>query len=102
MGAPLAPLLTAEGGEQLLIPTGFAHAYRTVTSDCLVAYKVDAYYAPTSEGGVRWDDPALGIDWTAGGKAQPIAQPIVSERDRTWPAWSTFDSPFAFTDALAT
>ncbi|MEM7441748.1 MAG: dTDP-4-dehydrorhamnose 3,5-epimerase [Pseudomonadota bacterium] len=98
-GRSVSALLTAEGGEQLLIPSGFAHAYRTVTPDCLVTYKVDAHYAPASEGGVRWDDPALKIDWTAGGSAPPIDRPTISERDGDWPTWGAFESPFAFTDA---
>lgn len=55
--------LTAEGGEQLLVPRGFAHGYCTLTDDAELFYKVDGYYAPQAEGGVNWQDPALGIDW---------------------------------------
>src|SRR3954451_23855649 len=46
--------LTAEGGEQLWIPRGFAHAYCTITPDCEIFYKVDGPYAPGSEGGIAW------------------------------------------------
>lgn len=55
--------LTADGGEQLLVPRGFAHGYCTLTDDAELFYKVDGYYAPQAEGGVNWRDPALGIDW---------------------------------------
>jgi dTDP-4-dehydrorhamnose 3,5-epimerase len=55
--------LTADGGEQLLVPRGFAHGYCTLTDDCMIAYKVDGQYAPQTEGAVLWNDPDLGIDW---------------------------------------
>lgn len=99
-GQSVSVVLTAERGEQLLIPKGFAHGYRTLTPDTLVFYKVDGYYAPENEGGVRWDDPALTVDWTAGGAAPLGSQAVVSERDRHWPVWADFQSPFAFADAL--
>ncbi len=56
--------LTAEGGEQIFVPRGFAHGYCTLEPDTVVAYKVDAYYAPQSEAGLMWNDPDIGIDWT--------------------------------------
>jgi dTDP-4-dehydrorhamnose 3,5-epimerase len=72
--------LTAERGEQLLVPRGFAHAYCTLTPDAEIFYKVDGRYAPECEGGILWCDPDLGIDW-------PVSpdQAITSERDRTLP-----------------
>jgi len=72
--------LTAEGGEQILAPRGFAHAYCTLTDDCEIFYKVDGPYAPQAEGGVRWNDPALGIDW-------PVRadEAIVNARDQALP-----------------
>ncbi|MDP3852991.1 dTDP-4-dehydrorhamnose 3,5-epimerase [Phenylobacterium sp.] len=68
--------LTAEGGEQLLVPRGFAHGYCTLTDDCELFYKVDGPYAPQTEGSLLWNDPDLGIDWPIGGEA------ILSDRDR--------------------
>jgi len=99
-GQSVSVKLTAEGGEQLLVPKGFAHGYRTLAPDTLVFYKVDDFYAPESEGGVLWNDPALAIDWTAGGAAPFVGQAQVGDRDQAWPTWAAFQSPFAFADAL--
>jgi dTDP-4-dehydrorhamnose 3,5-epimerase len=71
--------LTAEGGEQLFVPRGFAHGYCTLTDDCELFYKVDGLYAPQTEGGVAWDDPDLGILWPLDG------DPVLSEKDKVLP-----------------
>ena len=68
--------LSAENGQQLLVPRGFAHAYCTLTEECEVLYKVTGYYAPQAEGALRWNDPALGIDW-----GLPADQISTNERD---------------------
>ena len=71
--------LTAESGEQLFVPRGFAHGYVTLTDDCELFYKVDGLYAPQTEGGVIWNDPDLAIDWPLKG------EPILSDKDRLLP-----------------
>ena len=71
--------LTADNRKMLYVPEGFAHGYQTLTDDSEVFYQVSQFYTPQSEGGVRWDDPALQIEW-------PIKKGIViSEKDNNWP-----------------
>ena len=86
-----AARLTADDGEQLFIPAGFGHAFCTLVSDTIVAYKVDGYYARDYEGGIRWDDPDLAIDW-------PVAATDVhvSDKDARLPYLRDFASPFVF------
>lgn len=75
--------LSAETGAQLYVPEGFAHGYLTLTPDCHVQYKTSDYYAPEAEGGIAWDDPALGIEWPMEGLAVTL-----SEKDKTLPPLS--------------
>ena len=79
--------LTAEGGEQLWVPKGFAHAYCTITPDCEIFYKVDAPYAPQSEGGVIWNDPDLAIPWPVDG------EPLLSTKDKMLPRLKDLEPP---------
>jgi dTDP-4-dehydrorhamnose 3,5-epimerase len=62
-GAHVTANLSAENGVQIFVPKGFAHGFLALENDVEVIYKVSAYYNAPSEGGVRWDDPELGIDW---------------------------------------
>lgn len=83
--------LSADQGNQLFMPAGFGHAFLTLEDDCHVAYKVDAYYAPFADGGIRWDDPELAIRWPTEGPA-----PILSDKDASLPllADSAFNFPY--------
>ena len=83
--------LSAQGGEQLYVPAGFAHAYCTLEPDTEVAYKCDAYYAPEVEGGLLATDPEIGIEWPI-----PVDSLIIAERDRALPSLRSFVSPFVF------
>ena len=58
--------LSGENKLQFYVPRGFAHGYVVLSDTALFAYKCDNFYAPATEGGVRFDDPALGIDWIVG------------------------------------
>jgi len=71
--------LTAENRRMLYIPEGFAHGYQTLADESEAYYQVSEFYAPHAEGGVRWDDPAFGIEWP-----DPLPS-VMSEKDRTWP-----------------
>lgn len=84
--------LSAENGHQLFIPIGFAHGFLTLEPDCEVSYKCSDIYAPDNDGGVRWDDPAIGIEWPM---TDGIA-PELSAKDAVQPLLADFDSPFAY------
>jgi dTDP-4-dehydrorhamnose 3,5-epimerase len=71
--------LTAENGRMLYVPEGFAHGYQTLADASETFYLVSEFYTPEAEGGVRWDDPAFGIEWPQ------AADRIMSEKDRGWP-----------------
>ena len=71
--------LSEDNKKMLLVPRGFAHGYLTLTESTEVYYLVTNYYAPGAEGGLKWDDPKIGIDWPLSGK------PILSEKDQSWP-----------------
>ena len=90
-GRWVAATLTAQGGEQLFVPRGFAHGYCTLEPDTEVAYKVDEYYAPDCEKGLIWDDPTLAVGW-------PVAQAdaVLSDKDRILPRLADFASPFRY------
>ena len=62
-GRHLSVELTAENARQLFIPRGMAHGFVVLSDVAQFQYKVDNYYAPQAEATLRYDDPALGIDW---------------------------------------
>jgi dTDP-4-dehydrorhamnose 3,5-epimerase len=75
-GRWLGEVLSAENKRQLWIPEGFAHGFLVLSADAEFLYKTTDYYAPEHERCIRWDDPALGIDWPSTG-----APPQVSAKD---------------------
>jgi dTDP-4-dehydrorhamnose 3,5-epimerase len=96
-GHHVAAELSADNNAQLLVPAGFAHGFQTLTPDCEVLYKVTDVYAPQTEGGLLWNDPALGIAW-------PISadRAILNARDAAWPILADLDSPFSVQGAPRT
>jgi len=65
--------LSAENQRQLWIPPGFAHGFLVVSETADFLYKTTDYYAPQAEGSVRWDDPAIGIEWPLNGLTPQLA-----------------------------
>jgi dTDP-4-dehydrorhamnose 3,5-epimerase len=63
---------------QLYVPAGFAHGFCVLSEVADVAYKQSSYFDPATDKELAWDDPDLGIDW-------PVANPVLSERDRSAP-----------------
>ncbi len=89
-GRVLTVTLSADTGDQLFVPAGFAHGYQTLSADTCVAYKCDGIYARKSEGGLLWSDPALGIDWPERNA------PSLSDKDMHLPALVSLESPFSY------
>lgn len=71
--------LTSENRIALYVPEGFGHGYLTLEENSEVFYQVSQFYSPEHENGVRWNDPAFGIEWPdAGGY-------LISDKDQAWP-----------------
>ena len=70
--------LSAENRRMLYVPEGFAHGYQTLEPDAEVFYQVSEFYHPGSEQGIRWDDPAIAVDW-------PLEPTVISEKDKNYP-----------------
>jgi len=90
-GKYISTELSSDDGKQLFIPTGFAHGFLTLEDDVSVLYKVSDYYAPSGEGGIRWDDPDIAFPW-------PLqrAGTVMSERDERLPLLADLESPFPY------
>ena len=79
-GQWLGVTLSADEWNQLLVPAGFAHGFLTLEPDTEVQYKVTAPYSAAHDRAIRWDDPAIGVEWPLGGAA-----PLLSDKDRSAP-----------------
>lgn len=74
--------LSAENKRQLWVPEGFAHGFVVLSESAEFLYKTTDYYAPQFERSLRWDDPALAIDWPIDGA------PVLSKKDEDAPAFA--------------
>lgn len=90
-GQWLGTALSEADCRQIYIPPGFAHGFQVLSAEADVWYKATDVYRPDEEGGIRWDDPDLGIEW-------PLADPIVSDRDRLHPALKDVDRKLLVSD----
>lgn len=81
----VARTLSADTGAMLWIPEGFAHGYVVLSDVAEVAYKTTAEWDPGLDRGVRWNDPEIGVAW-------PVAEPILSDKDRRAPLLAELDA----------
>ncbi len=88
-GQHFAIRLSAENKKQLLIPHGFAHGFSVISETAVVLYKCDQFYHKASEGGIRFDDPSLNIDW-----GMDLAAAMVSDKDLELPGIDGCNSMF--------
>ena len=88
-GKYVAVELSAENKRQLLIPRGFAHGFSVLSETAVFAYKCDNLYCKEAEGGIRFDDPALGIDWGV-----EKGKELLSDKDKVLPFFTEFEPCF--------
>ncbi len=81
--------LSAANKRMLYVPVGFAHGFLALEDESEVIYKVSNLYSPEHEAGIIWNDPEIGIKW-------PWDNPILSERDKTWPSLKEADNNFVY------
>ncbi len=74
--------LSAKNRKMLYVPEGFGHAYLTLQDDAEVYYSVTQFYHPEAEGGIKWNDPDIGIEW-------PIEPTVISDKDQALPNLSS-------------
>ncbi len=88
-GKYVSVVLSGENKRMFYIPEGFAHGFLTLEDNTVFQYKCGAFYEPSSEGSVRWNDPRIGVEW-------PVldGERLLSEKDRKAPLLS--EQPYRF------
>ena len=81
--------LSEDNKKQIMVPRGFGHAFVTLTDHVEFMYKADNYYAPESEGGIRWNDPDIGVEWG-------VADPVLSAKDKINPFFNDIKDELEF------
>jgi len=77
-GQWVGEVLSESNHRQMYVPPGFAHGYCVTSEAALFSYKCTDFYNPSTEHGIIWNDPDIGIEW-------PIAQPVLSTKDAVYP-----------------
>lgn len=90
-GKHVACELSGENHRQFFVPRGFAHGFAVLSPEAVFQYKCDAFYEPSKEGAIAWNDPALGIDW-----GLPPEDIILSEKDKHHPLLSEVTDLFDY------
>ncbi|MBQ7887693.1 MAG: dTDP-4-dehydrorhamnose 3,5-epimerase [Clostridia bacterium] len=83
--------LSSENKRMLYIPRGFGHGFVTLTNDVEFCYKVDNLYSRECDRGIRFNDPAIGVDWG-------VEEPVLSAKDATSPVLADSDCNFIYTE----
>ena len=94
-GKHVAVELSDDNKLQFFVPRGFAHGFVVLSDEAIFQYKCDNYYAPQSEGGIMWNDPALNIDWQI-----PTEDIILSGKDKKNPLLADSDYLFDYNEDL--
>ncbi|MBQ7506429.1 MAG: dTDP-4-dehydrorhamnose 3,5-epimerase [Lachnospiraceae bacterium] len=81
-------LLSAENKKQFFIPKDFAHGFLVLSEEAEFCYKVTDFYHPNDEGGLMWNDPAIGVEWPLGDMTE--ADLVLSDKDRVHPSFEEF------------
>jgi dTDP-4-dehydrorhamnose 3,5-epimerase len=89
----LAVVLSAENGRGLYVPRRFAHGFVTLENDTELTYLTSESHTPNAEGGLRYDDPMLGVDW-------PLPARVVSPRDTAWSSIREIEDALRFRMSL--
>ena len=84
--------LSEKNKRQFLIPRGCGHAFLTLTDDVEFLYKADNFYDQQADRSIRWDDPAIGVDWG-------IGNPVLSDKDKNAPLLADSDADFIYNSA---
>ena len=90
-GKWLSVILSAENGNMLYAPEGFAHGFCVLSDIAEVVYKTTNIYSPQAEAGIIWNDEDLNIEW-------PVKDLILSDRDREWPALKDAVNQFFYSE----
>lgn len=80
-------VLDDEAHRQLYVPVGFSHGFAVLSEVADVAYLLSSLYDPATESGIAWDDPDVGVEW-------PVAEPLLSERDKAAPHLREIELPW--------
>ena len=87
--------LSGENKRMLMIPRGFGHGFKTLTEDVEFIYKVDQLYDPDCDRGIRFDDPAIGVDWGE------VREELLSPKDQRSPLLADSDCNFVYDEMRA-
>lgn len=93
-GKWVSVLLSAENKRQLFIPKYFAHGFLTLEDNTEFLYKCTELYQPQSDGGVRWNDPEIGVDWQLEEFGLTEGELLLSEKDTKQPQLKELNNPF--------